>query len=318
MSEKDGTAIYGAWVTMVQCAQKMPLRGVLADASGPLDAEDLADKTMVPQKVIERMLQVTSSERIGWARLVTDPDETASILREVAGVPGDSRRKRDTSRESPAIPDDSRRNGGTLREKGASPADCGDSRESPAIPGNSRESSGIPDKCRTSRARGRTGPDHTVPYHTDPLTPSLSPLSETAHFVLGIFGKKRNRLSTAAEHELSRHAGDLPLSSDQKNLLAWFYGIPPDPEDFDLRGRHGDADKLALNLFGSIERAESYAKKIGVPLSSKKSAAQVPASEPAGCWDWYAAAYPGQERPASWAALPESVRSEFNLRGRKS
>lgn len=62
----DGAAIYGAWMLIVQIAAKSPVRGVLADTDGPLDASDLAVKTGCPESVFERALSVLCSNKIGW------------------------------------------------------------------------------------------------------------------------------------------------------------------------------------------------------------------------------------------------------------
>jgi len=66
MSMQDGTAIYGAWVLIVQVAAKCIQRGVLADATGPIDAEALGLKTGAPPEIFQRALKVLSSDKIAW------------------------------------------------------------------------------------------------------------------------------------------------------------------------------------------------------------------------------------------------------------
>lgn len=66
MRQPDGSAIYGAWVLIVQVAAKCPSRGVLCDANGPLDASDLSLKTGCPEEVFIRALNYISSKEIGW------------------------------------------------------------------------------------------------------------------------------------------------------------------------------------------------------------------------------------------------------------
>ena len=66
MRRPDGPAVFAAWVLIVQIAAKCPTRGVLADSDGPLNAEDLADKTGCPAEVFENALNVLSEKSIGW------------------------------------------------------------------------------------------------------------------------------------------------------------------------------------------------------------------------------------------------------------
>lgn len=62
----DGPEIYCAWVLIVQVAAKCPVRGILADHDGPLDASDLALKTGCRQDVFEKALKVLSGPKIAW------------------------------------------------------------------------------------------------------------------------------------------------------------------------------------------------------------------------------------------------------------
>jgi hypothetical protein len=66
MMMSDGLEIYGAWVLLVQVAAKCPVRGILADADGPLDSADLAIKTGCRQELFDKALKILSAERIGW------------------------------------------------------------------------------------------------------------------------------------------------------------------------------------------------------------------------------------------------------------
>ncbi len=86
MRRPDGCALYGCWVLIVQVASKCPVRGVLADVDGPLDAEDISLKCDAPTALVAEALAVLSAPEIGW--LTTDPlpacsEQTGSTL--VAG-----------------------------------------------------------------------------------------------------------------------------------------------------------------------------------------------------------------------------------------
>ncbi|MFH1110371.1 MAG: hypothetical protein V1790_14415 [Planctomycetota bacterium] len=82
----DGLLIYGAWELIVQVASKMPVRGVLANENGPLDAEDLAARTGAPQSAFVRAFEVLTDQKIGWLEVVhyehadSTSGQTGSIL----------------------------------------------------------------------------------------------------------------------------------------------------------------------------------------------------------------------------------------------
>lgn len=72
MRMKNGIALYGAWVLIVQVAAKCPLRGTLADEKGrPLTPEDISLMTGAPSDSLLAALQVFSSEDIGWIQCVS-------------------------------------------------------------------------------------------------------------------------------------------------------------------------------------------------------------------------------------------------------
>lgn len=81
MQEEDGPAIYGAFVAVLLMASKQPSprQGYLTDTGGadgyPLGIREVSLKTKVPEAVVERMLEVISSPRVGW------------ITRDTAGIP---------------------------------------------------------------------------------------------------------------------------------------------------------------------------------------------------------------------------------------
>lgn len=106
MAMKNGAAIYGAWVLIVQVAAKCPTRGVLADGDGPLTAADLALKTGCPESVFSAALEVLSSPEVAWM-LVARSQHAPSTLLEPAtnsslhNNTGQDNTGQDTTRESP-------------------------------------------------------------------------------------------------------------------------------------------------------------------------------------------------------------------------
>jgi len=66
IAKPNGTALLGAWVLILQVAAKCPKRGVLANDSGPLDADSLAIRTGGNAALFQEAFAVLSSDEIGW------------------------------------------------------------------------------------------------------------------------------------------------------------------------------------------------------------------------------------------------------------
>ena len=77
MRRPDGLAIYAAWILIVQVASKCRPRGVLADDTGPLTADDLAIKTDGPAETFATAMEVLSSPDIGWLEALSLEDARA-------------------------------------------------------------------------------------------------------------------------------------------------------------------------------------------------------------------------------------------------
>jgi hypothetical protein len=303
LREKDGVALFGAWVLMVEVASKCPVRGVLADLDGPLDSLDLEDKTGGPSKIFDRMVELVTGERIAWARQVTDEGEIAALLTQVTAA------RTRTARRLPQTPAGSPSSSADFT---TSPAGCGQNNHFPQTPADSRR---LPqDNAPRGRAQAdRTGQDITGPDTTHgSVSASPSALDQTVDLIFRLLGKKRRRLSADAEHALARQPDRLPLTTGEVAILTWFYGLPHDESDVDLRGRFRDSDSLAINLFKALERAEIYSERSD--SGPQKKSAAPSADAPPGFWEWFLNAYPNASQTSNWLQLPESVRSEFYLR----
>lgn len=62
----EGVAVFAAWILILEAASKMPVRGVLADEDGPLDADDLAAMTGFPAAIFEAAFRLLPEDRVGW------------------------------------------------------------------------------------------------------------------------------------------------------------------------------------------------------------------------------------------------------------
>jgi len=78
--------LFCAWSLIVQVASKMPVRGVLADDDGPLDADDLADQTSFEVEIFELAFEVLVQPRFGWLDVMTNG---MSVVPAATSEPGD-------------------------------------------------------------------------------------------------------------------------------------------------------------------------------------------------------------------------------------
>ncbi len=72
--QPEAVSLFCAWFLLVEVASKMPIRGVLADEDGPLDAEDLSDKTGLPAEIFEVAFEVLARKEIGWLEVIDECD----------------------------------------------------------------------------------------------------------------------------------------------------------------------------------------------------------------------------------------------------
>jgi hypothetical protein len=76
MAHDDGPALYGAWLLIVQVASKCPVRGVLADADGVLDADDLAAKTGCPASLFVKAFELLTHPKVAWLEVEQLPADS--------------------------------------------------------------------------------------------------------------------------------------------------------------------------------------------------------------------------------------------------
>jgi len=88
---QDGPLVYAGWLLLVQVASKCPKRGILADDDGPLDADDLADKTGFPKEYFELAFKFLVRPEIGWlvvSNLTTKSPDVSGDTPEISGLKG--------------------------------------------------------------------------------------------------------------------------------------------------------------------------------------------------------------------------------------
>ena len=64
--QDDAPDILAAWILIAEVASRCPIRGILADDDGPLDADDLAVKTRFPTRIFTRALEFLTTPKIAW------------------------------------------------------------------------------------------------------------------------------------------------------------------------------------------------------------------------------------------------------------
>lgn len=84
MAHPKACEVFAAWLLILQVASRCPVRGVLADGDGPLDAEDLSIKTGLKAAAFTEAFKVLTDPKVGWL------EDDASNLPESPALPGDS------------------------------------------------------------------------------------------------------------------------------------------------------------------------------------------------------------------------------------
>lgn len=71
MSDKDGAAIFGAWIACAQIASRCEPRGtLLRDGKKPHDAASLSRMSRIPIGIIQKMLNTISSNDVNWLEVI--------------------------------------------------------------------------------------------------------------------------------------------------------------------------------------------------------------------------------------------------------
>lgn len=70
LRSENALSVFGVWCLVVELAAKMPRRGVLADADGPFDVEDIADSIGIDPKPVEELLKLVTGGKINWIEFI--------------------------------------------------------------------------------------------------------------------------------------------------------------------------------------------------------------------------------------------------------
>lgn len=246
-AQRDGCVIFAAWNLMLQIASKgrRGQRGALSRDGVALTAEDMGVMTGFPSASFERAISFLSDPKVGWivpdAPPATPPPALEPLTGNSAHVPPQAAAKSAPESAKTGEPTEK-----TAPPAGAPADDAG--RTAPPAGAAGLEEKGI-------EGRERIEPPDLV------CVSASKRLEATGKLIFRVLQQTPRRLSQEAEHALSRQVDSLPLSGEDAEELAWFYGLPPNANNVDLRSRHRDADKLAINLLTNVERAKSHRRQ---------------------------------------------------------
>lgn len=133
-------------------------------------------------------------------------------------------------------------------------------------------------------------------------------LEDAKRRIGALFGRQKLFFGVEAERALAElvTAGVLPLPEEDWRLLAWWFELPKDERDSDLRNRRQHAETLACNLLAEIDRARGYAKKTGAPVAEKKT----PGLDLAKFQAWHRRQYPEVPVPCSLEGVSDWILNE--------
>jgi hypothetical protein len=114
---EGGAELFGIWISIIEVASKMPVRGTLSDDDGDLSCEDMELIGGFPAKSYEKALIKLASPEIGW---ITDTEgsnltenaisgnhqDSVPTKQEVVLTTGQDRTRQDKTRQT-TYPDDS-------------------------------------------------------------------------------------------------------------------------------------------------------------------------------------------------------------------
>jgi hypothetical protein len=275
---KNGPLILCAWWAMVQVAAKMPVRGLLANENGPFDAERLAIKTGLPQKIFGFALNLLTNHRINWLQQV-EWDENLPFAENCEHLGVNQRLSARVSghQRAPAG------NGEPLSHEGNAanpPTSAGCSGVNGRHQRMPADASGDQSVLQDRTLQEKTGEEKTLSSASERASrPGAELITdyETAQQVISehVFRETDpGRWSHQAMEGLSHH---LPIRRKDVKLVSWFHRIPPDDSVQELKTRRQSPGTLMPNWSDEVIRARRFREKIGAGMSDPDRAKKEPA-----------------------------------------
>ncbi len=273
------------WYLILQVAAKMPVRGLLADLDGPLDADDLADKTLIPKKAFQSALTSLCDEEIGWLeKLEWDPEASFSdnLARLGIKTAHNGRERHATARDGTQRHATAR--GGTNETAEKEESSLG----RPARDGTERHATARDGTQRHATARNGTERGTEITESTEIRVPLPSPKGDSApepsaddlirdadkakQIICAQILNGKNAARPWSYEATNNLARLLPLPRSDIETIARFRAIPKDEAVPELKYRRDPITETPLMQFWGDEllRAQTYLQKAASRPEKKK------------------------------------------------
>lgn len=245
---RNASATLCGWYLLLQVAAKMPARGLLADLDGPLDAQDLADKTGIPSSTFKAAIEALQKDNIGWIEVLEWDSEV--------GFEGNLARlgicRSGTGNDRQATADTGRRK---EKEKTAgsygAPALSSTNRQMAADDGRSE------DVAATNGSEKKREHNKTFPFSLPQGEEGDGQIGfEAAKQLLNeLFGRKK-RAWSFEENELLSQA--IPISREDWSLIAAWFRLPLDHPVFEVTKRKQELTTFLRDFNGEIDKIRRH------------------------------------------------------------
>lgn len=267
---KNPVAAFCGWYFAIQVASKMPVRGLLADLDGPLDAESLALKTRIPKTSFMTALSVFADPKIGW--LLTVPwdqnldfwhnvkqlQATADLCAHVH-TPDDARARR---RTSPPRKKEGAPHGDVHTSAHSSPTDA----HSPAVVRTTAQPSA------KTQLQDSTEQDITIPLPSP--EGGLGELNfDAAKALLNeVFGREKRNWSREEDGLL---ADVVPIRAVDAVLIRAWFRLPEDHPVFERTKRKQELTTFLRDFHGENDKMRRFAP-LFISMNGKNGAKKEP------------------------------------------
>lgn len=310
------------WWSLLQVVAKMPVRGLLADRDGPLDAEDIADKTNLPKKIYITAFTLMTDEKIGWLERVPW-DKNLDFAGNIAALMESQHLPADTLvyQRTPAEPLGTQRGKNNATPDGNASGRQRTPANASGAAGDTADTSGSAGTTATPLLQDRTGHNSTMP----PTIPQGGwegaanrsseigtegkeglKFDEAKSFLNRIFGRKK----AWSKEEDDLLCGLCPIDRAELDLAEIWFRLPLDHPVWEVTKAKHELTTYLRDFNGENDKMRRHA-----PLFRNWSVNGSPQKkEPAGWREFFMEEY-GQEvrLPERFDQLGADQRKEWEL-----
>jgi hypothetical protein len=304
--QRHGVEALCGWWSMLQVAAKMPVHGLLADRDGPLDADDIADKTNLPAKIYITALEVMSSDKIGWLeKLPWNPnlDFAGNIAALIAAqhlpagalahqrTPAASSRPQRTHKlqPSPANPSGDQQPPAQNSSSPAAPAETSGNQRSPA----------------ETSLHNITGHNRTIPLPSPEGGQGGLNFDRAKEFLSAVFNREKRKWSREEDGLL---ADIVPIPAADATLIGLWFRLAEDHPVFEKTKRKQELTTYLRDYQGENDKMRRFAPLFAAGLNGANGAKK----EPAGWRQTLRWIHGGEiHLPPTYAELGVDLRKEY-------